>query len=465
MRRFGISLAIFLLCLFLIFLLATSSVKRSSYYAEDYYTRTVSRLDSISKVISVYNDSLQAGFARVSITPVLSSSGSDWEKGIFTYVPLAGYGGRKGRPATGIHDSLFIRAVALKAGGKLVILVTADLLIMPPNITDTISLILSKKGITREQLFFSAIHCHSSLGGWGPGFIGKQFAGSPDKGIQKWIVIKTCESVLSAIDDLKPAKVATGCFDAAGYTRNRFIGESGTKNNDFCFISIEQIGAERAIIGSFSAHATALGEDNMEISADYPGYWSRRMESTSADIALFFAGATGSQSLVAEGDGFGKAEWLGEALADSLNSVLKGIPATGKPDFSYVSLKIHLPEYHIRLTKKINLSTFVSKKLMPLPENVYLQAMRIGKMVWITTPGDFSGEYALQLKNALLAEGFIGNVSSFNGSYAGYIVPGKYFYLNEYESGLMGWFGPNMGDYTMEMIRQITRIVTGSDNI
>ena len=465
MRRFGIGLVIFLLCLFLIFLLATSSVKRSSYYEEDYYTSTVSRIDSISKSISVNNDSLQAGFARVSITPVLSSTDNDWEKGIFTYVPLAGYGDRKGKPATGIHDSLFVRSVALRSGGKLVILVTADLLIMPPDITDTISLILSKKGIAREQLFFSATHCHSSLGGWGPGFIGKQFAGGSNKGIQKWIVIQTCESVLSAIDDLKPAKIGTGCFNAAGYTRNRFIGESGTKNNDFCFISIEQNGAERAIIGSFSAHATALGADNMEICADYPGCWSRRMESTSANIALFFAGATGSQSLVADGDGFAKAEWLGETLADSLNVILKGIHATDRPEFSYVSLKIQLPEYHIRLTKKINLSTYLSKKLMPLPENVYLQALRIGNMVWITTPADFSGEFALQLKNALLAEGFTCNVSSFNGSYVGYIVPGKYFYLQEYESGLMGWFGPNMGDYTMDIIRQITRIVTGNYNI
>jgi len=465
MRRFGISLVIFLLCLFLVFLLATSSVKRSSYYEEDYYTRTVSRIDSISKSISSGNDSLKAGFARVSITPVLSSSDNDWENGIFTYVPLAGYGARKGKPATGIHDSLFVRSVALQSGGKLVILVTADLLIMPPQITDTITLILSKRGIAREQLFFSATHSHSSLGGWGPGFIGKQFAGRPDRGIQKWIVIKTCESVLSAIDDLKPAEIGTGCFNAEGYTRNRFIGESGTKNNDFCFITIGQINSKKAIIGSFSAHATSLGDDNMEISADYPGYWSRSMESTTADIALFFAGATGSQSLVAEGEGFGKAEWLGEALADSLNGVLKGITSTGRPEFSYVSLKMHLPEYHIRLTKKINLSTYVSKKLMPMPENVYLQALRISNMVWITTPADFSGEYALQLKNALLAEGFNCNVSSFNGSYVGYIVPGKYFYLQEYESGLMGWFGPNMGDYTMEMISRITRLVTGSDNI
>ncbi len=56
---------------------------------------------------------------------------------------------------------------------------------------------------------------------------------------------------------------------------------------------------------------------------------------------------------------------------------------------------------------------------MPEPENAVLQAIRLGNMVWVTTPCDFSGEYALQLKNRLAVEGFDANVTSFNGSYVG----------------------------------------------
>ena len=102
---------------------------------------------------------------------------------------------------------------------------------------------------------------------------------------------------------------------------------------------------------------------------------------------------------------------------------------------------------------------------MPQPENVYIQAIRIDNMVWITAPGDFSGEYALQMKNTLFPEGFNSNITSFNGSYVGYIVPGRYFYLGGYEPGLMGWFGPDMGEYTMDLIRQISEVVTGRDNL
>jgi neutral ceramidase len=465
MKRFGISLGIFLLCILLILILGTSFVKRTSYLNEGYYRNTSARIDSARVEIHITNDSLQAGFARVSITPSLHNPADNYQEGKFIQVPLAGYGDRKGNPATGVHDSIFVKAVALKAGRQLLVFVSADLLIMPPNITDSVAMILSRKGIMRKQLFLSATHTHSSLGGWGPGYFGKQFAGDENKQLEKWLVLQICKAVTSATGDLKPARIGSGCFNAEGYTRNRFIGESGTKNNDFSFLVIEQTGYRKAIIGSFSAHATTLGSGNMEISADYPGYWARKTEGTSADLAVFFAGSTGSQSPTGAGKGFEKPEQIGEALADSLNKHLPGVVLNDRPAFSCLSVKIQLPEYHVRLTTKLNLSSFLSRRLMPTPENVYLQAVRIGKMVWITTPCDFSGEYAQQLKNALAAEGFTSTVSGFNGSYVGYIVPGRYFYVEEYESRLMSWFGPDMGEYTMDLIRQISRIVTDCDNI
>jgi hypothetical protein len=91
---------------------------------------------------------------------------------------------------------------------------------------------------------------------------------------------------------------------------------------------------------------------------------------------------------------------------------------------------------------------------------VFLQAVRISDLVWVTTPSDFSGEYALDLKNSLHRMGYKSIVSSFNGAYVGYVIPRKYFYLDEYESRTMAWFGPNLGDYMMDIIFRMTRAVT-----
>lgn len=79
--------------------------------------------------------------------------------------------------------------------------------------------------------------------------------------------------------------------------------------------------------------------------------------------------------------------------------------------------------------------------------------------MWFTTPSDFSGEFALQIKDALANKGYHANITSFNGSYVGYIIPGKYFYFDSYEPKTMGWFGPNMGEYTFEMLRHLSNAV------
>ena len=299
----------------------------------------------------------------------------------------------------------------------------------------------------------------------GPGYIGEQFSGKENINLEKWLVQQISKAVISALVDLRPARIGSGDFNAGIYTNNRVIGDLGTKNNDFSFISIEQIGHRKAIMGSFSAHSTTMGDGNMEVSADYPGYWERKMEVGGFNLAVFYAGSVGSQSPSGKGEGFDRPKNIGESLADSLNLYLSKTTLSDKLPFSAITLKMQLPAYHFRLTTNLNLSSALSKKLMPFPENVYLQAVRIGNMVWISAPSDFSGEYALQLKNALATKGFHANVTSFNGNYVGYIVPGRYYYMDKYESKLMGWFGPNMGEYTMDLIRQISKIVTNTENL
>lgn len=465
MRKTLVITGIIIFILISLFFLGTKSVDHTSFLESDYFTKSNARIDSLKNCTVIENNAAEAGFAKVSITPELNNYEENIQKGKFINVPLAGYGVRKGKAATGVHDSIFVKAIALKVNTKTIVFISADLLIMPPNIVDSVMKILSKNGFRREQLLFSATHSHSSLGGWGHGVVGELFAGKENKNLTTWLSLQISKAVTAAIDDLRPVRIGSDCFNAKNYTLNRVRGESGTKNNDFCFITFQQIGYKKAILGSFSSHATTLGPENMEISADYPGYWVRKTEESYADMAMFFAGSTGSQGPVEIGEGFDKPRILGEALADSLGTHLPGVVLNDSITLGMVSLKMFLPEYNIRITTKINLSTYLSNKLMPCPDNVYLQAVRIDNMLWITTPCDFSGEYAVQIKCGLSSKEYKLNISSFNGSYVGYIVPGRYFYLNEYESKDMGWFGPGMGDYTVDLINRLTEIVTNTDNI
>jgi len=445
--------------LFGLFTLISCRVDNTPYFNSGYYQRTLSRLDSLTKFRKQSSGDIQAGFSKVSINPSVGHVQDNIELGQFKEAPLAGYGARKGKVATGVHDSIFVKAVAIKVGLELVVIVGADILIMPPNIIDEVTLLLEKKVIHRNHVFYSASHSHSSIGGWGPGFIGEQFAGNANPSINQWLVKQIAQAVTGAISDLKPARIGQGFFNAAPFTRNRLIGEKGTKNNDFNFISIQQKEGRKAVIGSFGAHATTIGAENMQFSADYPGYWQRKMERGSVDLAIFCGGSVGSQSPSIEGKGFEKPQKMGESLADSLENQLAHVAYVDKISLSAMSLKMDLPDYHMRLTTHVHLSTWFSKKLMPLPEHVYLQVIQLGNLIWFTTPCDFSGEFARQLKDALAVKGFNANVTSFNGSYVGYIIPGKYFYLDSYEPKTMGWFGPNMGEYTFELMRHLSEII------
>jgi neutral ceramidase len=443
------------LLLIVLFFILTDTPDQTPFYNAGYFKDTSARLDSLKKGIKASEGTFSAGFAKISITPGLNSAEDNAFEGRFTKVPLAGYGSRKGKPANGIHDSVFVKAVALQGNDNLLVFVTAGLLIMPPNVIDSVTLILSGEGISRDRLFFSATHSHSGPGGWGPGFIASQFAGEFNPSIEKWLIHQIVTAVKTAIADLKPARLGTGSFSAGEHTRNRLVGNLGTTNDDFNFIVVEQLNHQRAVIGSFAAHSTTLGAGNMEVSGDYPGFWERKTEQAIGGMALFFAGSMGSQSPTGKGEAFDRSRQIGESLADSLIKYYPQILMKDSLYLSSLSLKVDLPGYRMRITQKIGLSENISSRLMPYPGNVYLQAARIGNLVWITTPADFSGEYALEIKNSLAAHGYDSMVTGFNGNYVGYIIPGRYFYLDEYEPKTMGWFGPTMGDYTMHLIRNI----------
>jgi neutral ceramidase len=50
-------------------------------------------------------------------------------------------------------------------------------------------------------------------------------------------------------------------------------------------------------------------------------------------------------------------------------------------------------------------------------------------------------------------------ITSFNGGYAGYITPMKYYDQNGYETRVMNWFGPGNGEYFSECVRRMVDVL------
>jgi len=424
------------------------------YFRESYYKETAARLQAQTATNTLSFGELSAGFGRARLTPTLTATEDDPAHGKFRSLPLAGYGDRKGRPAKGVHDDLFVKCVAFRVGDRLGVMLGADALIIPREVADAAAERLHKDlGLNREQLYLSATHTHSSIGGWGEGKVGESFAGPFNPGARSWFAECIVTAVRDAVKDLNPASFGCGSFTATQFVRNRLVGELGKVDPEFCFAVLKQDNGRMAVLGSYSAHATVLSGAVMEFSADYPGYWERALEEANVATAVFLAGSVGSHGPSAGEGGFKGAERMGQALARMFLEALPKTIFTNSVSFSTLGLDVSLPPLNVRVADGIRLRPWVASKLLPAERHSLLQVFRIADCVWISTPCDFSGELALGIKDAIHEQGRKAIITSFNGDYIGYVIPSRYYHLNGYEPRLMSFFGPNVPDYFNELIR------------
>jgi hypothetical protein len=130
---------------------------------------------------------------------------------------------------------------------------------------------------------------------------------------------------------------------------------------------------------------------------------------------------------------------------------------------SSLTTNIEIPELQIiYLADRFRLSPWLGEKLLPKKKSILLQGFQLNDLIWTAMPYELSGEYAIDLKNALENQGYDSIFTSFNGEYLGYIVPAKYYYYDTYEARLMGWYGPSMGDYLMELNYKLSNTLTNS---
>ena len=435
-------------------MLCLDGVDYHPYMREPYYAETTARLRAHLVTNTITRGELSAGFGRALLTPTINAPQDDSAKGQFCSLPLAGYGNRHGKPATGAHDDLFVKAVALRVGDRLGVMLGADALIIPPEVTEAAMRQLAQQlTLSREQVYLSATHTHCSLGGWGEGKVGEAFAGGFQPSARIWFTDRIVTAIRDAIADLKPAEFGHGQFAVAEFVRNRVVGELGKVDPEFSFVVLKQNEGKLAVLGSYAAHATVLSGDMMEFSADYPGCWQRAVEQATGGTAVFLAGGIGSHSPASGGKGFEGAERMGQSLARMLIERLPQTPLTNSMTFGMLGLELSLPPLNVRVSDGIRLRPWLAQRILPAKTHSFIQAFRLDDSIWVSTPCDFSGELALGIKDFMRVRGSHAVITSFNGDYIGYVILPRYYHLSGYEPRTMSFFGPNVPDYFDELIR------------
>jgi predicted permease len=128
----------------------------------------------------------QAAWAKVSLVPPFSTT-------------IAIDDHRGGKHFEGVRDTVYSRSIVLQNGDKKVAIVSADLLIIPPIVAEILDTLLMAEGFSLENIYLSATHTHSSIGGWQNSYVGEIFAGTYDERVPLFIAEKIAHCMDGAV--------------------------------------------------------------------------------------------------------------------------------------------------------------------------------------------------------------------------------------------------------------------------
>ncbi len=253
-----------------------------------------------------------AGAAEVTITPPLG-------------VRLTGFAGRTSG-ATGIHDDLHARVLALEADGTRAALVTLDLLGLDADLVECIRARVAETcAIPAERLLLNCSHTHS-----GPASISLRGLGERDSAYLDVLTRTVAGAVRVACDRLEPAALRFGTAPVrVGINRREKLAtgqmilgrnpEGPLDPRVYALRVDSAAGRPLAILFSHAAHPVVLAGDNLWITADYPGVAAAVLRQIEAGrgappVALFAQGCCGNINSDPVGADFEAARRLGTVL-------------------------------------------------------------------------------------------------------------------------------------------------------
>jgi hypothetical protein len=415
-----------------------------------YFNTTMASIDKNAKdnEITAQPGRLMVGWGVRDITPPAG-------------VPMAGYSARKGT-ATGAHDDLHVKALALSDGKDYAVIVGADMLLVPPNVAEKVREEVAKQTpLTPNDILFGASHTHDGPGGFGPGIGAKITGGKFDPRVPALLIEGFTGAIVEAYNSLEPGRIAHSSIQADKFIRNR--AREAEVDPELSFLVAQQDRGPRYILMNFSAHPTTVGAKFMEFTAEYPGFLQAFVEKSTAATAAYLGGALGSMGPKApEGDSdIARAQAMGESLGQLVVEAVQQLPETAwenSADVNTVGTAIELPPFQMRIRQSWRVSPFLPR-LLGLPSEGWMQAVRVGDLQFVGVPGDFSGEISAQWKKWAADQGLDMWTSSFCADYVGYISPDKYYNgkdaIDDYETGLMSWTGPHQEEYFTTLMRHM----------
>ena len=325
------------------------------YQQTDFYKREMDSLAALPNDIATINNpqsELQVGWSRVNLLPSFTT-------------PIAIDDKRGGKHFEGVHDSIYVRAFVFKQGNKKIAYISADLLIIPPIVTNLFDTLLAKEGFDTKNIYFTATHTHTSIGAWHDSYVGVRFAGKFDPRVPPHIARCIAEAIIAAEKNCSSAKVGYTEIPTSKLVFNRLVKEKGKVDSLLRIVKIEKANGEKASIITFAAHCTVFHRNMMQITGDWGGIMMNQLNASGKlDFASFSAGAVGSHGpYEISKDQEKESEYMADHTAATVLAAFDSIPIKDASHINMQHVPLYLREPDMRVTQKIAVRPWLFKKL------------------------------------------------------------------------------------------------------
>ena len=396
---------------------------------------------------------LSAGVASTDLTPPPEMKAT-----------LGGYGERMNRPAEGVHDSIFAKALVVSDGKRRFALLTADILGFPPAFKPELIKRLANENWESDEIMLLPSHSHASIdmSAINPkNVFGNKQIGLFDEKLFEW-TLQHCATVINlAADRLEPIELGTAVKSIEGWNRNRRYRD-GPTDDALTITRVDALdGKPLAVLVNFAAHPTFLGAEHMLFSGGWPGQLQRRLERMVGDdvVVMYYNGAQGDQAPVgrpnSNADRYKAAQQYGDDLASEAYDLWSTVKTNRESHLGFHTEEFELPErsWHPDFMKtggeEYAMSEELLKKMLPLmfPDKSSSTSLQLGDLMIVGIPGEMAAELGLEIKKqaAELTDTRYVAIGGLADQWISYILPADQYERGGYEASV-SFYGSGLGN-------------------
>ncbi|MEI6139644.1 MAG: neutral/alkaline non-lysosomal ceramidase N-terminal domain-containing protein [Mariniphaga sp.] len=392
---------------------------------------------------------LKANVASINITPPLEMN--------FT---LGGYGDRMNNPAEGIHDPIKAKALVIKQEDRKFAIITLDILGLPTNVKSDLIKRVANYGWNMENIMLLPSHSHGSLEM--AALNSKNVLNIPQIGIFQpellsFLLEKLENLIIDADRNYRPVKIGTKSQLVEGLNRNRRNDPEVDRELTVTRIDLLD-GNPLAVLVNWTAHPTFLGEKEMLVSAEWPGYLQSGLEELIGKGAtvMYYNGAEGDQSPILNEPipPYEKIRIYGRRIALNTFELFKSIKPQKKVSFISNYRTIPLPGHEAHPAfmktggKEYGLTEETAKFVMSAlsPSEVGIGCVKVGDLLLVGVPGEMTANLGLNVKNSLKSKKMhyvtIGGLAN---EWISYILTREQYIKGEGYESSVSFYGPDLG--------------------